>query len=629
MRPARAVRCAACLLLFFCFFWERAAPGGPVIFYSQSAFFGSFSAGAPQRVMLGHVLLYHAAIPPSDSGGGATLGPWLLRPGEGIADGDYDDEYRDPAAAFSLSRHRPRLSAWNEPPDSGTFPKVVIAGMGKCGTNALAEALARLGFDDPSLTNRWVQEDEKQRQGFSGEVNWQCSKFATHEGLADYRRLFSPEKANWMDKSTSYMSCAHNVSSSLPNSLFFVMLCDPVMAIWSRMNHLRDQNVGSSDPDQIMKVIDAKLKSPPQRNCDVITRYDMSLRPQLEVCYQLDAGLRYAEQIGDWLREAPGRVRFIISEASDADPGYMMGQAATFLGKATPDNIRVGSVHSHVGQSSYLEARGPQWDSYLSAILPLLRPVMQEVNNLALTHDAVFFGEKVAAWWPSMADGIWTKQQPDNQKADNQQHMDGAENRPGRQRRRQRRRHQRREEAGGEDEGEGEGEGEGGSGEVREAATWEVAVAARAEAVGERAAEAASRVEGDARIEAIARIEAAWAAWAAEAEGEARKQAEARIEAVAAFRPAVVRIEAATETTTEVTTQAVATAATAAAAEEMAAAAEAEAEAEETAAAAAAAATAAEEVATAAADVAVTFQAATVATMAAAEEEEVATSQPS
>ena len=569
--------------------------------------------------MLGQVLLYHAAhaaIPPSDSGGSANPSPRVLRPGQGIADGDYDDDLRDPTAAFSLvPRNRSRLSAWNEPPDDGTFPKVVIAGMGKCGTNALAEALARLGFDDTSLTNVWVQDDEIQRQGFSGEVNWQCSRFATHEGLAEYRKLFSPEKANWMDKSTSYMSCAHNVSSSMPNTAFFVMLCDPVMAIWSRMNHLRDQNISSSDPDQIMRVIDAKLKSPPQRNCDVITRYDMSLRPQLEVCYQLDAGLRYAEQVGEWIREAPGRVRFIISEASDADPGYMMGQAADFLGKAPPDDSWVGSVHSHHGEASYLEPRGPQWDSYLSVILPLLRPVMQEVNNLAIAHQIMFGGEKVFSWWPSMDNGVWAenqtpqaesqgqqaesqrqqtqrqkqkaetqKQQPmddaenhagstnmgdgawtkdQKQQADDQkkqQHMDDANNHPGRQQRRR----QRREEARGEGGGEGKREGGGGGGDARAVASREAAAAERAALAGQRrAAEARSRGGGDARVEAVMRMEATAAAAAADAEEkEARKEAEASLEALATFRPALVRIEAVPEAEEEATSQAAATVAT-------------------------------------------------------------------
>jgi hypothetical protein len=511
--------------------------------------------------MLGQVLLYHAAIPPSDSGGSTHLSPRVLRPGQGIAAADYDDPLRDPTAAFSLvPRNRSRLNAWNEPPDNGTFPKVVIAGMGKCGTNALAEALARLGFDDPSLTNVWVQDDEIQRQGFSGEVNWQCSKFATHEGLSEYRRLFSPEKANWMDKSTSYMSCAHNVSSSMPNTSFFVMLCDPVMAVWSRMNHLRDQDISSSDPDQIMRVIAAKQKSPPQRNCDVITRYDMSLRPQLEVCYQLDAGLRYAEQVGEWLREAPGRVRFIISEASDADPQYMIKQAASFLGKAPPDNSWVGSVHSHHGELSYLEPRGPQWDRYLSVILPLLRPVMQEVNKLAWAHDGMFGGQKVFAWWPSMGNGVWTEnqkpqaesqtQQTESQRlqaeSQKQQHMDGANNHPGRQRRQRQRREERREEASGEGGGEGKSEGGGKGGEASAVASREAAAEARAELTGQRAAKVKSRGGGDARVEAVMRIEAAAAATAAAAEEEeAREEAEASLQALATFRPALVRIEAA------------------------------------------------------------------------------------
>ena len=129
--------------------------------------------------MLSQVLLHHAALPPIGSDGSTLSSPRVLQPGQGIADGDYDDRLHDPTAALSLvPRNRSRLNAWNEPPDDGTFPRVVIAGMGKCGTNALAEALARLGFDDPSLTNVWAQDDEIQRQGFSGEVNWQCGSFA-------------------------------------------------------------------------------------------------------------------------------------------------------------------------------------------------------------------------------------------------------------------------------------------------------------------------------------------------------------------------------------------------------------------------------------------------------------------
>lgn len=528
--------------------------------------------------MLSQVLLHHAALPPLGSDGSTISGPRVLQPGQGIADGDYDDRLHNPTAALSLvPRNRSRLNAWNEPPDDGTFPRVVIAGMGKCGTNALAEALARLGFDDPSLTNVWAQDDEIQRQGFSGEVNWQCGRFATHEGLAAYRRLFSPEKANWLDKSTSYMSCAHNVSSAMPNASFFVMLCDPVMAIWSRMNHLRDQNISSSDPEQIMRVIEEKQKSPPQRNCDVITRYNMSLRPQIEVCYQLDAGLRYAEQVGEWLREAPGRVRFIISEASEADPKYMISSAASFLGKAPPDNSWVGTVHSHHGESSYLEPRGPQWDRYLSVILPLLRPVMQEVNNLALAHGWAFDGQKVFSWWPSMGNGVWTENQKpqaesqwtENQKpqaqGEGQQHQDGANNHPGRERRLRQRREERREEAAGGGGGGGKREGGGAGGEATAAALREAAAEARAELAGQRAAQAKSRGGGDARADAVIRIEAEAAAAAAEAEEvQARSEAEASLRALAAFRPALVRIEAAAaEEEEDATSQAGATAATA------------------------------------------------------------------
>ena len=346
------------------------------------------------------LLLCHPAVLPEGEGSG-----WVLHPGRGLADGDYDDNtYKGISAALSFSRHRPRLHVETEPPDEGTYPRVVIAGMGKCGTNALAEALARLGYEDASLTNKWVQRDEQERQGFDGEVNWDCSRFGTHEGLAAYRRFFSPEKANWMDKSTSYMSCAHNMSRALVRTSFFVMLCDPVMSIWSRMNHLRDVDTSLSNPEDILKVIDAKLQSPPQRNCDVITRYEPSLRPQIEICFQLDAGLRYAQQVGEWLREAPGRVRFIVSESAEKDTSYMVRLAARFLGKALPEDMSVGEVHSHAGSPSYLPAHGPAWEQYLSVILPLLRPVMNDVEAMSKEHWAAFGNETVSKWWPSMRD---------------------------------------------------------------------------------------------------------------------------------------------------------------------------------------------------------------------------------
>jgi len=130
-----------------------------------------------------------------------------------------------------------------------------------------------------------------------------------------------------------------------------------------------------------------------------------------EICFQVDAGLLYAEQVEEWLNEAPGRVRFIVSDAAEEDTSYMMRLAARFLGKAMPEDLSVGQVHSHAGVASYIEPEGEDWDSYLSVILPLLRPVMKDVEALARSHPAAFGNETVARWWPSMRDDVWLKSQ--------------------------------------------------------------------------------------------------------------------------------------------------------------------------------------------------------------------------
>ena len=76
------------------------------------------------------MLLHHAALPPIGSDGSTLSSPRVLQPGQGMADGDYDDHLRDPTAALSLvPRNRSRLNAWNEPPDDGTVVVTVHDGL--------------------------------------------------------------------------------------------------------------------------------------------------------------------------------------------------------------------------------------------------------------------------------------------------------------------------------------------------------------------------------------------------------------------------------------------------------------------------------------------------------------------
>merc|ERR1719163_823854 len=112
----------------------------------------------------------------------------------------------DPNVSSTVHTHSNTSSALNPNasstladgvPDVG-WPSVAIVGMGKCGTNALAAGLERLGLKQPDWdAGTWAAEEAINRQGFVGEINWRCNKFMTEDGLYDYRRRFQPPGPNW------------------------------------------------------------------------------------------------------------------------------------------------------------------------------------------------------------------------------------------------------------------------------------------------------------------------------------------------------------------------------------------------------------------------------------------------
>ena len=269
-------------------------------------------------------------------------------------------------------------------PDTGSFPAAMIAGQGKCGTNALAEALYRLNYNYP-LTQYSIAVEEA-RQGWSGEVNWPhlrgCSDFETEESIAEYKQLFSPVGGfgyKWLDKSTADVACAREIAMAFPeDTKFFNIMCDPVMAVWSRMNQLRQvYGKSSSDPAELDYVLKRRLSS--DADCRELSQSDKRLEQQRELCYQLEDGLQVFDFIQQWKKHLGSRTKFLLAEQSKQDRSYLIREAARHLGVPQPENDNIGDVHTHVEETSYLEPEGPKWDAFIDQMKPVFQPLIEKI----------------------------------------------------------------------------------------------------------------------------------------------------------------------------------------------------------------------------------------------------------
>lgn len=304
--------------------------------------------------------------------------------------------------------------AWD---DEGEFPAVVIVGVGKCGTNALAAALKTLHpFQSPDTLNSWTVQEERERMGGAGEINWPCANWHD-EGIKQYKRHFfvsNPQKRqklgkiSWLDKSTSLYGCAKNVSAALPESTKILgMLCDPLKAVWSRMNHERSMGDMTSTPDTLMRTVRARLE-PNSPICGELAMRDNTVNRQ--ICYQFEESIHYEERLSEWQEAThPSRVHFFLAEPSLAQPDYLVRAASKILDIQAPGITTMGSVHSHSKEAGYLDASGPQWESYAELAGPRLRKMVQSIAkssfqrkmlpNSAQSRDPLG-GEDVTHWWP-------------------------------------------------------------------------------------------------------------------------------------------------------------------------------------------------------------------------------------
>ena len=286
--------------------------------------------------------------------------------GSKLASLPYRERLNRPSGAeLENDEHYRHIPNWavsgHKMPDNGTWPAVMIAGQGKCGTNVLAEALYRMNYNYP-LTDYSIDAEEA-RQGWAGEVNWAavggCEAYESEASLAEYRQIFSPVDGfgyKWLDKSTSNLPCAKEITKALPQETkFFAMMCDPVMAMWSRMNQIR-QALGEkgSNPQELDYVLQKRLHS--QFDCfTLISNGDKRLEQQQELCYQLEGGLRLFDVIGQWKEFAGSRMQFLLAEESKQNTSYLIVESARHLGVPLPDDPNIGDFHSNTAEETYIE----------------------------------------------------------------------------------------------------------------------------------------------------------------------------------------------------------------------------------------------------------------------------------
>ena len=367
----------------------------------------------PKGSVLSSVAAYYRAHRPAPADD--TPNP-MDQPGVRAFEPAVDSEagLADPPLALATSSSGPIYS----PTTLASLPKAIILGAGKCGTNALAMALKNLGLKAPD--NGWSDHEEKGRQGFAGEVNWPCKQWK--DGLETYKQHFpqpSPkEHFDYYDKSSNLMGCAWNITNFVPPEVkLFAVLCDPLEAIWSRMNHDRASfGANVTNATLLINTVLTRFKNRgPGKQKDCLQLKALDPHFSLSACYQLESSLHYAWWTKSWgTAIETNRVKFLLAERSIENPLYFVREAAAHLGIDLPkDHENLGVVHSSSDDPTHLAPEGKQWDRFLSIGAPKLRKIVQEL------HDAIpeLFGNQSAEkWWP------WAKLPPGHKSKSWQDH---------------------------------------------------------------------------------------------------------------------------------------------------------------------------------------------------------------
>ena len=302
-----------------------------------------------------------------------------------------------PQHVSHTGRLRPR-------PGSHTHkPEVVILGHRKCGTNALAELLARLGLHKHAL-NGWTYKDSMRRQGFWGEVNWPCNATRWNgEAYLQYKNYFAYEHA--FDKSTAYDSpeCAHAMlGSPLANSSsthFLLMLCDPIVGAWSELNHLRSSE-GGSHLECTSQELDKGMSK-------LLAYADAGRHSDMRFCTSSPACERqWCKHVVAWKRMSstyrayrlafPSRFHALLTERSKAMPVAFGAEVGRALGRRPA--VLNSSVHTHAGTPSALtepaDLHNKPWAIHLARYLA---PELMDLRQQLLRHETV----DIEQWWPS------------------------------------------------------------------------------------------------------------------------------------------------------------------------------------------------------------------------------------
>eukprot|EP00310_Coccolithus_braarudii_P009040 CAMPEP_0183360034 /NCGR_PEP_ID=MMETSP0164_2-20130417/54075_1 /TAXON_ID=221442 /ORGANISM="Coccolithus pelagicus ssp braarudi, Strain PLY182g" /LENGTH=324 /DNA_ID=CAMNT_0025534287 /DNA_START=85 /DNA_END=1059 /DNA_ORIENTATION=- len=307
---------------------------------------------------------------------------------------------------------------------TGTVPTVVIAGVGKCGTNYLAGVLDRHGGIG-SPPHDACKSLLMPRQGYCDEINWPCTEWhwrgnGRHTYLQHFARLGNHSAARFVyDQSTSYVApvCPPLIASALvlrsqpkaPFRAVFLMLCDPVRAAWSRMN---DVNIDSIYKDTGQSFAWAQITP-----ADVIamasllavgerpfkwgqsSRYNLS--GEATVGAQLQFQLKLPLLIQSYIAEFNSSFVPLVSERAKQQPNYVPTAVAQTLGLPRAASEETKSVHSQAGSPGYLSSSGDEFDALVAKLRGVYAPVYRKLRGQLWQHR----GEDLAKWWvPEMFD---------------------------------------------------------------------------------------------------------------------------------------------------------------------------------------------------------------------------------
>lgn len=257
---------------------------------------------------------------------------------------------------------------------------IVVAGAGKCGTNALAYHVSALVGFRPSRRDKQAQ---VKLNGFAGEVNYPNCSFGGGVRPA-YEQLLQRSKSRpgaGLDKSANYLGmpgCAAKLRRAYPAARVVASICSAASRLWSRMNHVNrdrksddasDRSKSVDWPAHVVDVARAQLAKLDARGWSLDS---CRTGPATHVCKVLVTS-RWHRQVSSF-RDAfgAGFAVFLMEELLTLEGFEIRSRLATFLGAPPPTREGTAKhkvVHSNAAHKNYKKEKGHPRFAELAALL--------------------------------------------------------------------------------------------------------------------------------------------------------------------------------------------------------------------------------------------------------------------